>query len=45
MDFTLLGSSNVNVEKAGDLITDSIYDISVRTSKQLCDDIDFGRIM
>ena len=40
MDFTLLESSNVNVEKAGDLITDSIHDISVRTNKELSDDID-----
>ena len=39
MDFTL-ESSNVNVEKASDLITDSIHDISVRKSKELSDDID-----
>ena len=40
MDFTLLESSNVNVEKVGDLITDSIQDISVWTSEEICDHID-----
>ena len=40
IDFTLLESSNVNVEKASDLISDSSHDISVRKSKESSDDID-----
>ena len=40
IDFTLLESSNVNVEKASNLISDSSHDISVRKSKESSDDID-----
>ena len=40
IDFTLLESSNVNVEKASDLISDSSYDISARKSKESTDDVD-----
>ena len=40
IDFTLLESSNVNVEKASDLISDSSHDISVRKCKESSDDID-----
>ena len=40
MDFTLLESSNVNVEKIGDWITDSIQDVSVRTSEEISGNID-----
>ena len=39
MDFTLLVSSNVNVENVGDLITDSNQDISVRTTEEISDNI------
>ena len=41
IDFILLESSNLNVEKASDLISDSIHDISVRKSKESSDDIDW----
>ena len=40
MDSTLLESSNVNVEKVGDLITESIEDISMRTNEEISHNID-----
>ena len=40
MNFAWLESSNVNVEEVGDLIMDSIQDISMRTSGEISDNID-----
>ena len=39
MDFTLLESSSVNVEKIDNLISDSIQDTIVKTSEEKSDDI------
>ena len=44
MEFTLLGPSNVNVEKVGDLTMSSIQDISVRTSEEISNNIDLEKL-